>query len=267
MRWLCANAPKNETCDGETKPDRRTGNQGSREATGALAGTAFKMKNAFPILALLLLTGCQGYKVENGKWSLIQHNEGVGRMVTQVEGADLNSFKPLNNEYAKDSKQVYWETLVIKGADPNTFVCLGQLYAKDKEKVFWREREINGADSDSFQIVDGANLWSKDKKDFYFGEIPLGVIDVASFKIINNGWAKDDKAYYAVPQFSKKGKVDCDYPTMKVLSELYAVDKNRAYYGCSPIEGVDVKTFQVTGDITAKDKYRKYRGEDVDWLK
>jgi hypothetical protein len=30
-----------ENGDGETKPDRRTGNKGSREATGALAGTAF----------------------------------------------------------------------------------------------------------------------------------------------------------------------------------------------------------------------------------
>jgi hypothetical protein len=230
-----------------------------------MAWAAFvKMKNIFSILALLLLTGCQGYKIENGKWSLIQHNEGVGRMVTPVAGADQNSFKPLNAEYAKDSKQVFWETVIIKGADPNSFVCLGQLYAKDNERVFWREREIIGAAPASFQIVDGANLWSRDKQDFYFGEHPLQVIDVASFKIINNGWAKDDKAYYAVPQFSKVGKFDCDYATMKILSDHYAVDKNRAYYGCKPIEGVDVETFRVTDTITAKDKYRKYRGEDLD---
>lgn len=188
-------------------------------------------------------------------------------MVATVEGADQNSFQPINSEYAKDNKHVYWETQVIEGADPNTFVCLGELYSKDKEKVFWRGREIKGADPNSFQIVDGANLWSKDRKEYYFGEHPLGVIDMASFKVINNGWAKDDKAYYAVPQFAKKGKVDCDYPTMRILGELYAVDKDRAYYGTIPIEGVDVKTFQVTGNITANDRYRKYRGENVDWLK
>ena len=39
-RWLCANAPNHEMHDDETTSDR-TGNQGSREATGALAGTAF----------------------------------------------------------------------------------------------------------------------------------------------------------------------------------------------------------------------------------
>ena len=32
---------QSENGDGETKSDRRPGNQGSREATGALAGTAF----------------------------------------------------------------------------------------------------------------------------------------------------------------------------------------------------------------------------------
>ena len=54
---------------------------------------------------------------------------------------------------------------------------------------------------------------------------------------------------------------------MKILDDFYGVDKNRAYYCGIPIEGVDVKTFRVTGDITSKDKYRKYRGEKEDWLK
>jgi hypothetical protein len=47
MQWLCVNTPKNEMRDGETKSDRRTGNKGSREATGALAGTAFVKQNHF----------------------------------------------------------------------------------------------------------------------------------------------------------------------------------------------------------------------------
>lgn len=225
------------------------------------------MKTSALFIALVLLTGCQGYKVENGSWSLIRHNEGVGRMVTKVEGADQSSFQPIDKQYAKDNQHVYWNADVIKGADPNSFVVLGSLYSKDKAKVFWRERVITGADPASFQVVDGANLWSKDGKDYYFGDEPLGVLDMGSFKIINNGWAKDSKAYYATPQFAPVGKVDCDYSTMKVLSELYAVDKNRAYYGRTPISGVDVKTFRVTGTITARDAYRKYRGEHEDWLK
>ena len=225
------------------------------------------MKSPVPFLALLLLTGCQGYKVENGKWSLISHDEGVGRRVTMVEGADQNSFAPINDEYAKDKKNVFWQTQIIKGADPITFLCLGQLYGKDSAKVFWREREISGADPASFQIIDGANLWSKDKNDFYFATQPLGVTDLLSFKIINHGWAKDNKAFYAVPQFAKVGKINCDYSTMKILSEQYAVDKNRAYYDGSPIEDVDVKTFQVTDTVTARDRFKKYRGDREDGMK
>jgi hypothetical protein len=211
------------------------------------------MKRALLFISLVL-TGCQGYKVENGSWSLIRHNEGVGRMVTKVEGADQSSFQPIDKDYARDNQHVYWEAGVIKGADPNKFVVLGSLSSKNQTKV-WRDREIIGADPASFQIVDGANLWSKDKK------------DLSSFKIINGGWARDGVAYYATPQFAPKGKVDCDYSTMRVLSELYAVDKNRAYYGWTPIPGVDVKTFRVTGTITARDAYKRYRGEREDWLK
>ena len=219
------------------------------------------------VLALMLLTGCQGYKMENGNWSLIRYNEGVGRMVTVVEGADRASFTPLNREYAKDNQRVYWETTVIREADPSTFTLLGQHYSKDKSKVFWREREITGADPATFRILDGSHLLGKDKSDFYFGATPLGVADMSSFKRINRGWAKDAKAYYTTPNFSKTGRVDCDYATMRILSDQYAVDGKRAYYYGMPIEGVDVDTFRVTGTFEAQDRYKKYRGPKVDWLK
>jgi len=225
------------------------------------------MKSIGFVLALLLLTGCQGYKIENGNWSLIRYNEGVGRMVTVIDGADSASFTPLNREYAKDKQQVYWETTVIRGADPSTFTPLGQLYSKDKLKVFWREREIKGANPATFEVVDGGNLLSKDKGDFYFAETPLGVMDMGSFKSINHGWAKDAKAYYTTPNFSKSGRVDCDYATMRILSDEYAVDGKRAYYYGMPIAGVDVDSFRVTGMIEARDRYKKYRGDQIDWLK
>jgi len=63
---------------------------------------------------------------------------------------------------------------------------------------------------------------------------------------------------------------NADPKTFQVIQDgygNYAIDKNRAYYYSVPIEGVDVKTFQVTGTMTAKDQYRKYQGKDVDWLK
>jgi hypothetical protein len=95
----------------------------------------------------------------------------------------------------------------------------------------------------------------------------LGVVDLPSFKIIKPGWAKDDEAYYAVPQFAPIRKVECDYPTMRILNGQYAVDRNRAYYYGNPIQGADAETFRVTGDTTARDAHNKYRGDRLDWLK
>jgi hypothetical protein len=51
------NNPKNETRDGETEFDRRAGNEGSCEATGPLAGTAF-VKNRYAKLQLAIDYTC-----------------------------------------------------------------------------------------------------------------------------------------------------------------------------------------------------------------
>ncbi len=186
-------------------------------------------------------------------------------MVLVVDNADQSSFKPINSNYAKDSKHVYLWNRVIEGADPNTFSYLKYDYAKDKTKVYLGGQELRGADPSTFQVIEHG--WSRDKNDIYAGSKPLKVVDMNSFTILHigllNWWARDRSAYY----ISGHGKIDCDYSTMKILGDFYGVDKNRAYYCGIPIEGVDVKTFRGTGDITARDKYRKYRGESVDWIK
>ena len=236
----------------------KTGNEKSREATVPLAIIAFvKMKKAFPFVAILLLAGCQGYKVENSKWSFVQWDEGRGRTVNEIQGADQNTFKPINTEYGKDNKHVYLNGGIIEGADQNTFALLGNHYGKDGQKVFFQDQQIANADPNTFQIIEYG--WGKDKNDVYCGSQPLKVVDVASFRLLHtgilNGWAKDKSDYY---HFGHTGKIDCDYPTMKILNGSYAIDKNRAYCDGTPIEGIDVKTFRAIDEVSAKDCYRDY---------
>jgi hypothetical protein len=214
-----------------------------------------KIKILFPVLILVLLTGCQSYKVENGKWSLVSWDEGRGRTVTEVQGADQSSFAPINGVYAKDKNYVFLWGNVIEGANPNTFVYLGKDYGQDRQKVFFSGKELKGADPNTFQIIE--YRWSKDKNDVYYESQPMEVVDVASFKILHigilNNWAKDKSDYY----FDAK-KIDCDYFTMKILNGSYAIDKTRAYFDGIPIEGVDVKTFRAIDESSAKDCHREY---------
>ena len=187
----------------------------------------------------------------------MQWNEGVGRMVLVVDNADQTSFTPINRDYAKDKNHVFVWNRIIEGADPITFVYLGNDYSKDNHRVFFQAKEIKSADPNTFQIIEYG--WSKDKNDAYCGSQPLKVVDVASFKILHigilNDWAKDKSDYY----FSgHAGKIDCDNSTMKILNGSYAIDKIRAYFDGIPIEGVDVKTFRVIDEVSAKDCNRHY---------
>jgi hypothetical protein len=215
------------------------------------------MEKIFPVFILILLTGCQSYnyKVENGKWSFLQWDEGRGRTVSEVEGADQNSFVPINGLYAKDKNYVFLRGNFVDWADPNTFVYLGKDYGKDRQKVFFGGKELKGADPNTFQIIE--YRWSKDKNDAYYESQPMEAVDVASFKILHigilNDWAKDKSDYY----FDAK-KINCDYSTLKILNGSYAIDQNRAYFDGLPIEGVDVKTFRAISEVSAKDCYRDY---------
>ena len=215
------------------------------------------MGKIFPALFLILLTGCQAYQVENGKWNYVQWDEGRGRTATEVLGADSHTFKPINSDYSKDDKTVYHFSSPIIGADSHSFVYLGKNYAKDNSHVYYSAKPIEGADPNTFEIVH-AGL-GRDKKDFYCLTYALGVIDPSSFKLINDKWARDQKAYYAFSSFINYiGKLDCDYSSMKILKKSYAMDKNRGYWEGIPIEGVDLETFQEVSEVFAKDRYRNY---------
>lgn len=256
------------------------------------------MKKTIPILFALLLAGCSvGFQKEHGRWVYATWDEGRGHRTEPIAGADQETFQLLRGDYARDRRRVYWATLVVAGADPATFECLGDDYARDRAKVFWQQEEVKGADPGSFRVVDGSQLhsrdarhvflgatlipgadpetfhhirgrldWSRDRKDFYDGARPVGVSDPESFTFVNDGWAHDRAAFYAVgpTHHQNFGKVACDVGTMKVLNESYAVDASRAYYGATPLAGADAKTFRVTSIFSAEDRFRKYQFDHAD---
>ena len=57
----------------------------------------------------------------------------------KVENVDLNTFKILNDKYAKDKNKVYCGTKEVKGADVESFAAFtidGEDIIKDKNKIY-----------------------------------------------------------------------------------------------------------------------------------
>ena len=75
---------------------------------------------------------------------------------------DMLSFKILRLDdyhlWAKDNRNVYFDSISIKGADPSTYTILNNGYSKDRLHVWYYGMSIEGADAATFQTIgnDGA---------------------------------------------------------------------------------------------------------------
>ena len=76
----------------------------------------------------------------------------------KVENVDLNTFKILNDKYAKDDKSVYFSgNKSFEDVDSKTFEVLPNYYSKDKNNVYrpineWIHK-INGANSKTIKVI------------------------------------------------------------------------------------------------------------------
>lgn len=134
---------------------------------------------------------------------------------TIIKGADLESFKVLNDYYAMDKNNVYgcfaWygdtggfttkvECRKLKEIDLKTFKSLSLDYAMDKNNVYYLNEVKNGisiikdADNKTFEIIN-KNL-TKDKNSIYYKGEALNGVDVDSFEVINYYAAKDKNNCY-----------------------------------------------------------------------
>lgn len=141
------------------------------------------------IITITFMTSCQsGYKKENGKWVWISYDEAVGKRSTEIEFADFETFKILENKnYAVDKRNVYYMTRLIKNANPKTFTILTDNgYTKDDQKVFLEWTEIIFADPQTFEIL--SFPYSKDKDDVFCGTLPLKLSgeETVEFKVTND---------------------------------------------------------------------------------
>jgi hypothetical protein len=73
--------------------------------------------------------------------------------MTPLPGADPASFRLLEEGYAADARQVYWNEKVV-GKDPASFTVLTHNYAKTPTAIVYRGEKVKGADLASFTTVE-----------------------------------------------------------------------------------------------------------------
>ena len=138
----------------------------------------------------------------------------------ELKNIDKKTFKPLEYEFIKDKKSVYYynseidDFVKLEGADTKTFEVIGNGYAKDRNKIYFYDIfRINKypikvfADKNSFTIFENMDaegfFYAEDKDHIYCNGKILEGADYESFKTsrderysINKGTVKDKNHEY-----------------------------------------------------------------------
>ncbi|MGN0003431.1 MAG: DKNYY domain-containing protein, partial [Sphingobacterium composti] len=133
----------------------------------------------------------------------IDQYSGYAELLLVLKNSDPNTFKVINDVWAKDKNNVYWFGKIYKKADAATFEKISEPpltsfdYAKDKNNVYIAngqtiKKALHGA---SFEILD--KFWAKDNFVVYClsNKSIIKTIDVETFKIIDNNGKAEDKDY------------------------------------------------------------------------
>jgi hypothetical protein len=218
-------------------------------------------------LSLLALVSCStGYHKDGKAVYYFSWNEGNGQRIDTLD-ANPATFKVLRyDNYAKDDRNVYFQSRKIDGADAASFEVIGEYYARDKNKGYADSRPVTGSDGRSFRVINP--YYSTDGKDCFFGAEPLHVADAQHFRFVygegtNDCWTTDGKYYY--------------YGSFKIPSEDYAnttiyeksggiaKDSRWAYFlnrklnfdmdGKKLVDTIDIASFISKGFLECRDKY------------
>jgi len=214
----------------------------------------------------------------------------------EIEGADPDTFDVIDQSYAKDINNVYYDGKPVAGAKPSSVTLVtselngntadsGYLISDDK--VFCYGKVIEGADPTSFSYLFGSYAMDKDYLYYYIdikiprkatpttlpnandlyirhGEqvIYQGEVinnEASSFKIINDEYSKDATHVYYRGEIVE-GMVSDGFT---VISPYYRKDKNQAYFFSTPIPESDSDTFEVLNDAISKDQRNLYYNGNI----
>jgi hypothetical protein len=103
--------------------------------------------------------------ISNTNHAYIQHGEQIFYHGEAISN-QASHFTIINDEYAKDSVNVFSRGKIIEGMDAQTFTILTPYYRKDKNQAYYFDTPIPGSDAATFKVLNDAI--TKDKNHLYY---------------------------------------------------------------------------------------------------
>jgi hypothetical protein len=213
-------------------------------------------------------------------------NENIkGSSFKKVKNADAGSFQVLTENYAKDSKNIYYKDKKLSVKDVQGFQSL-KLWTPEpdvltigysKDGIYYEGKKISSIVLKGKAEIIGKTIFKDDNQVYIAREYHDSKLRIEKRDIPVNaeytGWILDDEKYLYDPYLNGKIEKDKDF---KWLDEGNLFQNNEKIYFISPMFGIteqkyNSKTFRLVYEdnftIIAEDKngYYVYGGDSTGW--
>ncbi len=175
---------------------------------------------------------------------------------------DLSSIEQIGNNYFKDKNGVYSyiyeyfseksEFQKIKGADEKTFQVLDENYAKDSKNVYYKNKRLKIKDTEGFRLL---KLWNTEPEVFVIGCSKDGIYykgkKISSTalhgkaEVIGKTIFKDENQVYIFREYESKAKIEKrDIPVNARYTEWILDDESYYYDPYSDVKTAKSKDFE-----------------------
>ena len=240
-----------------------------------------KIKKLLKIFGLLILAGNivnAEYIKRNGE---IYYREWMEQKPKLLKNIDKKSFEILENDFAKDKNNIYYQGEKIEKIDPKSAKIFGSHFVKDEKIVFdaYEKKELKDVDIKTLKSV--GDYYFKDKNNAYFDMKKIDEkVDLETFVYLEDFYAKDKNNLYFREQ-KVKGVSPNNFKFLTSLSSVpdniiksgndfylvYENDSNEKIYAKKMDFPIDNDTFESFSMRVYKDKNNFYYYDETDDIK
>ena len=156
-----------------------------------------KIKKLLKIFGLLILAGNimnAEYIKRNGE---IYYREWMEQKPKLLKNIDKKSFEILENDFAKDKNNIYYQGEKIEKIDPKSAKIFGSHFVKDEKIVFDADEKKELKDVDTKTLKSVGDYYFKDKNNAYFDMKKIDEkVDLETFVYLDDFYAKDKNNLY-----------------------------------------------------------------------